>query len=308
MKHLYPLRGIVTVLNTPFTYSGSIDTDGLRKHVQMALNAGVNGFLVPAMASEVQKLTLMEKLQIVELVVAEVDNRVSVFAGLGGTDYENMQLLLREYMKLGCKEVLFQLPFRNESQFKSQFKKLADIGPEVVMLQDWDSTGYGLPDTLILELFHECDSFRCLKIETIPAGIKYSRLLDLTQGKLHVSGGWAVIQMIEGLRRGVHAFMPTGMHYIYTQIYRDYEAGKIEKAMSLFESILPVLSFSNQHLDISIHFFKRLLYQQKIYSTNYVRQPSIPFDVVHEEISDQLIQQINQIESEIKQTRLQCTN
>lgn len=30
---------------------------------------------------------------------------------------------------------------------------MVDLQPEIIMLQDWDATGYGLPDSLMLELF-----------------------------------------------------------------------------------------------------------------------------------------------------------
>ncbi len=54
--------------------------------------------------------------------------------------------------------------------------------------------------------------------------------------------------------------------------------------------MLPILAFSNQHLDISIHFFKRLLHRQGIYATAHVRAPSLPFDGVHEHEADELIE------------------
>jgi 4-hydroxy-tetrahydrodipicolinate synthase len=172
------------------------------------------------------------------------------------------------------------------------------------MLQDWKSDGYGLPDELILELFETVDSFRCLKIETVPAGVKYSSILALTNGRLNVSGGWAVGQMIEGLHRGVHAFMPTGMHWIYTAIFQNFHTGKILEAESLFHKVLPVLAFSNQHLDISIHFFKRLLYRQGIYATPDVRQPILPFDDIHRHTADRLIDHVIRLEQQIKNNQL----
>jgi 4-hydroxy-tetrahydrodipicolinate synthase len=55
MKELLALRGIVTVLNTPFTEEDALDLPGLRRNVQGAIRAGVAGFLVPAMASEVDR-------------------------------------------------------------------------------------------------------------------------------------------------------------------------------------------------------------------------------------------------------------
>ena len=69
MKKLFPLHGIVTVLNTPFTDSDEIDFHALKQNVREALNAGVAGFLVPAMASEVQKITFDERLGMVDCAI-----------------------------------------------------------------------------------------------------------------------------------------------------------------------------------------------------------------------------------------------
>lgn len=299
-KQLYPLKGIVTVLNTPFTKNDTIDLNALKKNVNEALKAGITGFLVPAMASEVYKLSEMERLNMVATVLETVGDQVPVIAGAGETDISKSKKILRSYLDIGCKNILFQIPFQNKNQFKSHFMQLADLDPEMIMLQDWDATGYGLPDELICDLFENVEAFRCLKIETVPAGIKYSRILDLTEGRLNLSGGWAVSQMLEGLKRGVHAFMPTGMHYIYTSIYRMYKNGEQENAENLFRTILPVLAFSNQHLDISIHFFKRLLYRQGIYPNAKVRQPILNFDPIHQEIAEKHIEKIIDIEDKIK--------
>jgi len=216
MDPMYPARGIITVFNTPFTPSGDLDLPSLKEHVRYAMEAGVEGFLVPAMASEIDTLTIRERVKMVEVVLQTTSPEVSVFAGTGETDVGRSKELLSSYLELGCREVLFQIPFESRSQFRNHFRELASLRPDVIMLQDWDESGYGLPEELILDLFRAEDAFKCLKIETRPAGIKYSRILDQTNGRLHVSGGWAVTQMIEGLDRGVHAFMPTGMHYIYT--------------------------------------------------------------------------------------------
>ncbi|WP_162340191.1 dihydrodipicolinate synthase family protein [Cyclobacterium salsum] len=302
-KTLYPLFGIVTVLNTPFKAGGAIDYAALRKNVREALSAGVAGFLVPAMAAEVYSLSHRERIKLVETVLEAVNQKVPVIAGAGEADPAKAKSLLKSYLDLGCKQVLFQIPYQTEQQFKSDFFRLAEIDVEMIMLQDWDASGYGLPDDLICELFDSVEAFRCLKIETVPAGYKYSRILSLTGGRLNVSGGWAVTQLIEGLERGVHAFMPTGMHWIYTEIYRLWTIGKTTEAAELFEYILPVLAFSNQHLEISIPFFKRLLYRQGTYPSPLVRNPALPFDAYHENTADRLIQRVIELENRIKNER-----
>jgi len=300
MKELYPLFGIVTVLNTPFTQNNELDLHSLRRNVRKALQAGVAGFLVPAMASEVYKLSVDERLRMVDTVLEEVNGEVPVIAGAGETDMERARQLLKLYIDRGCRNVLFQIPFRDEGLFIDQFMYLAHVDPAMIMLQDWDAGGYGLPDELICRLFEEVPAFRCLKVETIPAGVKYSRILQLTNGRLHVSGGWAVSQMIEGLKRGVHAFMPTGMHFTYAKIYREYAAGNYEEAQQLFRQLLPVLAFSNQHLDISIHFFKHLLHRQGLYTTPQVRQPILEFDAVHDSMASPLIDAVIALENSIE--------
>jgi hypothetical protein len=49
-----------------------------------------------------------------------------------------------------------------------------------------------------------------------------SELLTATGGRLHVPDGWAVMQMIEALDRGVYACIPTALHAVYVPIYRIY--------------------------------------------------------------------------------------
>lgn len=107
------------------------------------------------------------------------------------------------------------------------------------------------------------------------------------------------MQMIEALDRGVHAFMPTGMHRIYTEIHRRYASGDRDAARELFERLLPVLAFSNQRLDVSIRFFKRLLHAQGVYATDRVRTEGAKFDRHNERIADELIEKVREIEASL---------
>jgi 4-hydroxy-tetrahydrodipicolinate synthase len=290
MKELLALRGIVTVLNTPFTAEDELDLPGLRRNVRAALRARVAGFLVPAMASEVDRLSAAERRSLVETVLEESGGRVPVIGGASaGSDAQRLARA-RELLALGCPGLLASIPFESEAQYEREVRALDALGPGFLMLQDWDFHGYGLSVPLIARLFEQVPSFRCLKVEVVPAGLKYSEVLRATGGRLHVSGGWAVAQMIEALDRGVHALMPTGLHELYVTIDLLYRGGRREEARERFERLLPVLAFSNQHLDLSIRFFKRLAWRQGHYATPRVREPRLPFDAVHERLADELIE------------------
>ncbi|TXK84935.1 hypothetical protein [Paenibacillus sp. N3.4] len=75
------------------------------------------------------------------------------------------------------------------------------------------------------------NNFRSYKIEVFPAGVKYSHVMEATGGGLHVAGGWAVTQFLEGLDCGIHAFMLTGMHEVYTRDIQIVHGGGRERRL-----------------------------------------------------------------------------
>jgi len=294
-KKLPDLHGIITVLNTPFHNDDTIDLSAVARNTERAIRAGVAGFLVPAMASEVSTLSEYERREVVRTVVQTSAGRVPVIGGCSAPTHAERLSNLHLMGTLGCAAGLVALPYEDDQHYAAQAAELAEAAPGFLMIQDWDATGYGVPVSLIARLFKKIPKLRAIKVEVVPAGRKYSEILEATDGKLHVSGGWAVSQMIEGLDRGVHAFMPTGMHEIYTQIYTLYRNGHRDDAQELFYDLLPVLAFANQHLDISIHFFKRLLHREGVFPTTRVRAPVLPFDAIHEQTADALIERVFRI-------------
>lgn len=283
------LRGIVTVLNTPFKETGEVDTEALRRHVRYACHAGVAGFLVPAKAAEVDRLTEAERYDMVAAVCAEAGD-TPVIGGCQAADQATRVAAAHALGERGCAGVLINMPFDGDTEtFARDFKAFAATTDRMVMLQDWDASGSGLPVDFIAKLFEDTPNFRALKIEVQPAGPKYSAVLEATKGKLHVSGGWAVMQFIEALDRGVHGFMPTGLHHAYVSIYQRYAAGDREAARKRFEEILPILAVSNQDMELALHFFKRLLWRQGLYPTPDVRPPTYGFDAAQARIADEMI-------------------
>lgn len=293
-------RGIITVLNTPFTSDNTIDLEGLRANVRYAIDAGVAGFLLPAMASEVDLLTPQEKRDMVQLVVGESAGQATVIGGASAASHEHRVHLATEFLNLGCDGVLVQLDARHSADgLESELRELAALQPAILMVQDWDSEGTGIPLATILQLVDRIPEFNWLKIEVTNAGPKYTEVLEATRGRLQVAGGWAVTQMIDGLDRGVHAFMPTGMHRVYARICQRDAAGDRAGAEELFGQIRPVLAFSNQQLEISIRFFKRLLYAQGIYATPNVRLPGADFNTDQARTADELISHVIALEDSL---------
>jgi 4-hydroxy-tetrahydrodipicolinate synthase len=284
------MNGIITVLNTPFAQTGEVDTGAVAAHCRYGLSAGVAGFLVPAMAAEVGNLRASERDAMVSTVVAASAGQVPVIGGASAASHAERLETSRRVAELGCDVVLASIPYRTNEQFIGEVRDIVSVSDRPLMVQDWDATGDGIPIDAILNAFGAVDNFRFLKVETANAGRKYTALIEATGGALHVSGGWAVQQLIEGLDRGVDAFMPTAMHFTYTEIVRRHRSGNRDDAADLFHRLLPVLAFSNQDLDLSIRFFKRLLWRQGLYPTPDVRVGGAGPDAYQLRIMDELIE------------------
>lgn len=295
-----PPLGIVPSVNTPFTADDQLDTEGLTRLADHLVDSGCAGTLILAVAGETGRLTPDERDLLAETVLARIGSRLPVIVGLTAESWEESLARAELARRLGAWAVLWQPPPETaEAELAAGLEDLARAGPGAVMLQDLDWGGGGFPIETILRLHREIPAFQAIKVETVPAGPKYSALLEATGGALHVSGGWAVSQMTDALARGVHAFMPTGMEPIYSEIFRRHRAGQIEDARALFERILPVLAFANQHIDVSIRFFKRLRQASGLFATDRCRPPVPKFDAIQAAECDRLLRLAQNVESEL---------
>jgi len=238
------LNGVIGVINTPFTNNDKIDKKSLRNYVNYYIDAGVVGFLVPAMAAEVNKLRFEERREIVETVVEENNNRVVMIGGASAVNSEERIKNVKMLNQIGCDGVLANIPFINEDLYIKEVEQVCENDPGFLVLQDWDFQGFGIPVDTIVKIFEINKYFKSFKIEVVPAGIKYTKIIEATNGKLHVSGGWASSQMIEGLDRGVNAFMSTILPQLYREIYKLHHEGHREQAKELFNKLVPILAFS----------------------------------------------------------------
>ncbi len=301
-RTLYPLEGIVPIINTPFDEELQIDFASIDRLVEQGIADGITGCIVPAVASEVDKLTADERRALVERVASAAKGRIPVFAGCSSEDLGQSQELAAHALKAGCAGVLCRVPSRLEGQDEAIFEffsSLARAAGDVLMIQDLAWTGYGMKLELILRMFERIPSFRCLKIETMPAGVKYSQVLAATGGMLNISAGWAIPQMIEALDRGVHAFNTTAIDKPFVHIYRLHRAGRRREAQDLFDRVTPYLAWSHQHIDISIQFLKRYCHRRGIFSTPKVRPPIMEYDAFHERCGEELLERVIAIEESL---------
>jgi 4-hydroxy-tetrahydrodipicolinate synthase len=280
MSELYPLFGVVSVLLTPFDEEGRIDYGSFGASIDERVDAGVAGLVTPAVAGEAASLTVEERRDLARFAAERAGGRVPVIAGAADTEDA------RAAAAAGCAGALVQ---PDGGDLCRRLEAFAATGIPMLMLQDLDWSGPGLPVETIRELHRAVPAFRCVKIEAAPAGPKYSAVLAATGGTLNVSGGWASTQLIEALDRGVHAFLPSAHHRVYGEIFRRHRAGDREGAIELYERLLPVLAFCTQHIDVSIRFQKLLMVRLGLFASDAMRAPTVRFDEHHRRVAERLL-------------------
>lgn len=75
-----PIEGIVPVMLTPFTPDNQIDYPGLTNLINWYLAKGVDALFAVCQSSEMQFLTLVERVAVAEFVVKQVAGRIPVIA------------------------------------------------------------------------------------------------------------------------------------------------------------------------------------------------------------------------------------
>ena len=278
-KDISEMLGIIPSLHTPFNENNEIDIVSLRKLIDHTVATGCAGMLVGAVAGENGSLSFDEKNILLNECVTYNNNRIPIIISCTAKNQIERIELSKNAKELGADWILCQAPeniFGNE--LLKCFYEIAEVGPDNLMIQDLSWTDYGMSDDDIILLNKNVKKLKSLKIEVLNSGPKYTKVFNITNNQLHLSGGWAIMGMIEALNRGVHALIPSTMEVIYNKIYNFYIENKVEDSRRLFSQILPILSFTHQHIDISIKFSKMLRVEEGIFATCICREPIKNFD------------------------------
>ena len=294
------MRGIIPSLHTPFSKDNKIDLCSLKKLIDHTISTGCAGMLVGAVAGENSSLSINEKKLIIKESIRYNGNRIPTIVSCSAKEQKDRIALSILAKEAGAEWILCQVPDNvYGDELLECFQQIAEVGPKYLMIQDLSWTDNGMRDEDILMLYNKIKKFKGLKIEVLNAGPKYTRVLEATNNEIHLSGGWAIMGMMEALHRGVHAFIPSTMEILYNRIYNLFIANKFEEAKNLFYEMLPTLSFAHQHIDISIKFYKTLRVKEEIFATNFCRSPIKDFDKFQNDEAESHISKIFKLQNNL---------
>ena len=286
------LRGIVPILQTPFTQDGSeIIMEDLEKEIESCVLDGCAGATLFGVASEFYKLSDEECIAMVKTAVKAAKGRIPVIASITRDATELACRDAKKYKDLGVDALMMFSPrFMQPStdQLTEHIVELANTTDLPFMIQYAPHNGGGIMTAAsVKEVRKRVKGTLFIKAEPQPAGPFISSLVEADiqpMGILCGNGGRYMLNIID---RGCQGIMP---HCTYQKIFVDvfdhYEAGNREKALELFDMLFKLHYLGAAPAGIEFH--KEVLRRRGIFTTSACRRPynPTPAAVMDEYIAD----------------------
>jgi len=277
------VHGVYSVLPTPFTSTSDIDGSSLRKVVDLAISAKVDGLTSLGVTSEVARFTEAERREVADIVLTQVNGRVPVVVG---TSAEGLQTCI-EYTKqakaAGAARVMVsppRMPKLNSDAVVRHYAALADAVDIPIVVQDYPPiSGYAMEPWLLARIAREVPAARTIKLEDPPTPFKTSRILaEAKDLQVDIFGGLGGVFLLEELLAGAAGAM-TGFAYpeALVDIVSRFKSGDVDGAAEVFYRFVPLMRFEFQE-GIGMAIRKEVLRRRGAVADAIVRAPGAKLD------------------------------
>ncbi|HET9520715.1 MAG TPA: dihydrodipicolinate synthase family protein [Candidatus Limnocylindrales bacterium] len=275
-----PFDGIRPVLHLPFAPGPDqpIVHDELRALVDDQIRLGVRGLVALGLASEAWTLRETERDEVLATVAAAIDGRVPFAVGIDGTTVVARDRA-RQAVAVGASGLMVLPPvgIRPGRALIDHFAAVADAGGVPILVQDSPQiTGVAIGIDGLVAMRDADPRVGAIKIETAGAGEKASAAIA---AGIEVVAGWGGQHYLESIRRGATGCMPgCDLGPALVEIDRRAREGDGAGADALYRTILPLLSYEAQSLDLLLLGAKRVLTRRGIFVSGALRAPGRGLD------------------------------
>lgn len=276
-------EGVYSVLPTPFKGGGEVDTDSLKKVVDLIAGAGVNGVTALGVTGEVSRLNERERHLVVDTVVQHLAGKAKVIVGASADGVRTCIEYSREAKKLGAAAVMVSPPRAlklNSESVVNHYKALADAVDLPIVVQDYPPiSGFAMEAGLLARICKEVPAARTIKLEEPPTPFKTSRILAAAgDTKVAILGGLGGVFLMEELMAGAAGVM-TGFAYpeVLVKVVTLYRAGKLDEAADVFYRFVPLMRFEFQE-GIGMAIRKEVFRRRGVLADGSTRAPGAVLD------------------------------
>lgn len=301
------LKGVIPMLPTPFNSDKDIVWEDLTKLIENQISMGAHGISALGLGGEASFLTNDERRVVTEYIIKEVAGRLPVIVGVGAATTEDSCNLADHAASNGVTAIMLApRPIRTQTQddlfeYFTEVSKAAS-GIEVMLQDAPEYLGIDLNTELIKRLSDEIKNIAYIKSEKTPVSNTIYDLKQIfSQHNIGLFGGQAAVGFFELLESGGTGTIPgCEATSILVRIWDEYVIKKDNnKAMEIFEKVLPFFVFEMQSLEMFIKCTKTVLFRKGLLSSNETRN-DFKLSPIAQSILDRHILRITEIEKHLK--------
>ena len=243
------ISGTYPMLYAFYGADGGLRREAFARQITAAVASGADGIAVLGLGTEVFKLSLTERRQVVEWVLAETAGRLPVAVTIADGNMPDMAEAARHAEQAGAAWVILQPPRPPASgeDLVTFFATVAAATRLPVAIQNApEFLGIGLTATELLALQDRVPNVVAVKGEA--SAIIIARMIDSLGGRMAVLNGRAGQELTDNYRAGVSGMIP-GIETV-DHLLAIARAWRTDERLAdrLYAELLPVLTFIMQSL------------------------------------------------------------
>jgi len=271
--------GVFPIAPTPFTKSGDLDLDGMRRVLECMVDQGVDGICILANYSEQFLLTDTERDTLLDLCLAHVAGRVPVIVTCSHYSTRIAAERAKRAHRAGAKMLMLMPPYHgatlkaDEKGILEHFAGVAHAAPLPLMVQDAPLAGVNLSVALLARLAKEVPQVGYFKVEVPNAAAKLRALIAV--GGKTIRGpfdGEESITLMADLDAGATGTMPSALlPDLIKPVLAHQRAGRRAAAMAAYARILPLINYENRQCGLRAA--KTVMMEGGVIRSDCVRHP-----------------------------------
>jgi 4-hydroxy-tetrahydrodipicolinate synthase len=236
--------GIIPAMLTPFTKSGELDLDGLKKNVDFLIENGVSQIMCLGSTGEAATLTRQESAKVIEATVKAAGSKVPVMAGTGATSTREVIERSKEAKSAGADSVMIVTPFYEIPSQEGLVKHYTAISEAI----DVPICLYNIPphtqvwiEPETLEKLARIDNIQALKDSS--GNLSYfAEVMRLVGDKMSILNGGDDITLpcfALGCHGAILALANIAPKMV-VDLYQVTQQREMEKSLDIFFKLLPI--------------------------------------------------------------------
>ena len=251
------LRGIFSVISTPFSENLDVDYESLDRCVQFALDSNARGVLTTAMSGEFYTLTDEEHFRIVERISKKLAGRIPMVVGIVSDSRQQCVEFAKHAQANGAAGINLTPPYLESTKWSVSWDSVLSFFDELnrsvnipFFIQNSKLLGCNMNVEQVLELAQRFENVQYVKEEGFDCRQNISSILN--RAKELPAGTFTGVMtgsghnLIEDFRRGVCGVMitPEFTDY-YVDMWDAYFSGHEEEAIDMHRKITPMVIYED---------------------------------------------------------------